>query len=164
MIGIINQWVRLTNRQFDDLKRPCTEFTEQFEGYYSSEFLAQSYYVVVMQMPVPAYQFLEDHGLTSLFNRDVAGLTLGDTYYLLPSVAKNLQVHFHELVHVAQWQRLGGEGFVTRYLQELKGVGYENMPLERMAYDLDAQYVAGGPATDVLNVVERQLDDQVRSF
>lgn len=107
-------------------------------------------------MPVPAYQFLADHGLTDLFNRNLAGLTLDNTYYLRPSVEDNLRIHFHELVHVAQWQHLGVEGFITRYLQELQAFGYDNMPLERMAYDLDAQYAAGGPIADVLKRVKGQ--------
>lgn len=157
MLEIISEWVRLTNQQFEYLRRPCTTFKEQFLGYFPESFLAQSYYVVVPQIPVPAYQFLEQHGLTDLFNRDVAGLTLGNTYYLLPSVENKLRVHFHELVHVAQWQRLGVEGFVTRYLQEIQRHGYESMPLERMAYDLDARYAAGGPTVDVLNRVQELI-------
>lgn len=157
MLEIISEWMRLMNLQFDDLRRPCTAFKEPFAGYFPESFLAQTHYVVVPQMPVPAYQFLEQHGLTDLFNRDVAGLTLNNTYYLLPSVENNLRVHFHELVHVAQWQRLGVEGFVTRYLQELQAVGYDKMPLERMAYDLDAQYAAGGPVVHVPDVVNERL-------
>jgi len=157
MMEKISEWMRLTNLQFEDLRRPCTTFKEQFRGYFPESFLAQSFYVVVPQIPMPAFQFLEQHGLKDLFARDVAGLTLGNTYYLLPSVEGNLQLHFHELVHVAQWQRLGVKGFVTRYLQELQAVGYDHMPLERMAYDLDAQYAAGEPVVKVPDVVNERL-------
>lgn len=156
MIDIISEWIRLMNRQFQDRRQPCTVFKERFSGYFPETFLANSYYVIVPQMPVPAYQFLADHGLTDLFNRNLAGLTLDNTYYLRPSVEDNLRIHFHELVHVAQWQHLGVEGFITRYLQELQAFGYDNMPLERMAYDLDAQYAAGGPIADVLKRVKGQ--------
>jgi hypothetical protein len=82
----------------------------------------------------------------------MSGLTLDNTYYMLPSVENNLRVHFYELVHVAQWQSLGVEGFIERYLQELQASGYEKMPLERMAFELDKRYVAGG---DIIDVIER---------
>lgn len=157
MIDMISEWVRLTNQQFQDRRQPCADFKEPFSGYFPEAFLAQSYYVVVPQMPVPAYQFLEQHGLTDLFDRNLAGLTLDNTYYLLPSVKNNLRIHFHELVHVAQWQKLGIEGFVTRYLQEIQRHGYESMPLERMAYELDARYAAGGPTVDVFNSVQELI-------
>ncbi|WP_152206983.1 hypothetical protein [Marinobacter changyiensis] len=154
MIEIISEWIRLTNQQFVPQRKPCTEFKELFAGYFPEEFLATSYYVIVPQMPVPAYQFLEQHGLTDLFNRDLAGLTLNDTYYLIPGAEDNLRIHFHELVHVAQWQHWGVEDFVSRYLEELTNYGYDKMPLERMAYDLDALYVAGGPVVDVPRIIQ----------
>jgi hypothetical protein len=160
MLAIITEWVRLMNQQFAMDRRPCTEFKELFAGYFPDAFLEKSYYVVVPQVPVPAYGFLEQHGLTTLFDRRLAGLTLNDTYYLVGEVADNLRVHFHELVHVAQWQQLGVEGFVCRYLEELRLYGYENMPLERMAYELDAQFVAGGPAVDVIGLVPRLGNSQ----
>jgi hypothetical protein len=64
MIDIITDWIWLTNQQFQDRRRPCTQFKELFAGYFSESFFAKSYYVVVPQMPVPAYQFLEAQGLT----------------------------------------------------------------------------------------------------
>jgi hypothetical protein len=33
--------------------------------------------------------------------------------------------------------------------------GYGNMPLERMAYELGARYVAGGPVADVLDCAQK---------
>jgi len=151
---VISEWVRLTNQQFVPQRKRCTEFKELFSGYFSEEFLAKSYYVVVPQIPVPAYQFPEQNGLTDLFNRDLAGLTLDDTYYLIPAVEDNLRIHFHELVHVAQWRHWGFEGFVSRYLEELTDYGYDEMPLERMARELDTQCVAGGPMVDVPSIIQ----------
>ena len=154
MIEILTDWIRLTSQQFQDRRRPCTQFKELFAGYFPESFLAKSYYVVVPQMPVPAYHFLETYGLTDLFDRDLAGLTLNNTYYLLPSVENNLRIHFHKLVHVAKWQRLGVEGFIERYLRELQASGYDKIPLERMAYELDKQYVYGWSIVDVVERVK----------
>lgn len=151
----ITTWVHWTNQQFEVQRRPCSEFKELFAGYFSEGFLTRSFYVVADQIPLPPKELLEEISLGGLFEQQLAGLTLGDTYYLLPSAADNLRIHFHELVHVAQWQHLGVEGFLTRYINELKSYGYDEMPLERMAYELDARYVAGGPVVEVLPMVQK---------
>ncbi|PFG54335.1 hypothetical protein ATG98_3560 [Marinobacter sp. LV10R520-4] len=153
-IEVIREWMRLTNQQFVPQRKPCTEFNDLFFGYFPEEFLATSYYVIVPHMPVPAHKFLVQHGLTDLFNRDLAGLTLNDTYYLIPTHENDLQIHFHELVRVAQWHHWGFEGFIARYLEELKNFGYDNMPLERMAHDLGGYYTAGDALVNVPRIIE----------
>jgi len=154
MLEVISEWMRLMNQQFIPRRKSCLEFREAFAGYFHEELLANSYYVVVPQGPVPVEQFLEQHGFENLFNRELAGLTLNDTYYVVPEVADNLRIHFHELVHVAQWRNLGVERFITRYLEELRSFGYDQMPLERMAYELDERYMAGGPVIDVEKTIQ----------
>lgn len=46
---------------------------------------------------------------------------------------------FHELVHVEQFRQLGIERFADLYVQGfLNGGGYDGIPLERNAYELEA--------------------------
>ncbi len=57
-----------------------------------------------------------------------AGMALGRGIYLLHHDSRILR---HELVHVAQYQRLGGiEPFLRRYLTECISIGYFDSPLE----------------------------------
>ena len=57
-----------------------------------------------------------------------AGMALGRGIYLLHHDSRILR---HELVHVAQYQRLGGiEPFMRRYLTECLTAGYLDAPLE----------------------------------
>jgi len=57
-----------------------------------------------------------------------AGMALGRGIYLLAGHSRVLR---HELVHVAQYQRLGGiEPFIRRYLAECLTRGYRHSPLE----------------------------------
>ena len=160
MLETIRSWVNETNRHFTPARRPCTDFTELFAGYFSEHFLARSYYVETSEVPLPPRELVGQWALEDLAGRTLEGLTLDDTYYLTPSAANNLRIHFHELVHVAQWQHLGPDRFIARYLEELTVHGYDRMPLERMAYDLDARFVAGGPVMDVHQVVREGLDTQ----
>ena len=60
-----------------------------------------------------------------------AGMTLGRGIYVLEGHARVLR---HELVHVAQFQRLGGiEPFMRCYLAECLTHGYHDAPLEAEA-------------------------------
>ena len=49
---------------------------------------------------------------------------------------------FHELVHVVQYRLLGVDGFVEHYVRGWldHGRDYYRIPLERQAYDLEAEY------------------------
>lgn len=50
---------------------------------------------------------------------------------------------FHELVHVAQYERLGVVEFAEKYVRGfLSGGSYEAIPLEMNAYQLDARFAA----------------------
>jgi hypothetical protein len=63
---------------------------------------------------------------------------------------------FHELVHVEQYRQLGLRDFARSYVDGfLNGRSYENIPLERQAYDLDARFSAGSRPFAV--------EDEVRS-
>lgn len=107
LIEMIETWIRQVNRQHESARQSCSQFTDEFDGYFAPEFLAQCHFVVTPSIPTPDKRLLNQLGLGGFFGESMAGLTLNNTYYLLPAVAKNLRVHFHELVHVVQWQQLG---------------------------------------------------------
>jgi hypothetical protein len=73
----------------------------------------------------------ERHGLGS---RMEAGRTMGHAILLKPWAADEPTLLRHELVHVAQMDRLGREGFLRRYLIELEMLGYARSPLELEAH------------------------------
>jgi len=162
MIQMLVEWMKLMNRQFEGDRRCCSEFSDTFAGYFPQSFLNETYYVVVPQIPMPATQFLESSGFADLSEQNPAGLTLGDTYYLLPTERSNLRLHIHELVHAAQWKLLGADSFLTRYRHELEHFGYDNMPLERMAYDVDKHYSSGRRPFDILEFVSGELGESSR--
>ena len=73
-------------------------------------------------------------------------LTLGDTIALarrhMPAPESVMPLLFHELVHVVQFQQLGIENFVRRYLEGWvnHGHAYDRVPLERQAFELEARF------------------------
>lgn len=91
--------------------------------------------VVLNAFPMPEDAELraeaERHGLGS---RTEAGRTMGHAILLKAWALDAPTVLRHELVHVAQMDRLGREGFLRRYLMELEMLGYAGSPLELEAY------------------------------
>lgn len=62
-----------------------------------------------------------------------------------------------ELVHVLQWQYLGSQNFIQRYLSEMQEYGYNDAPLEKMAYGLQGHYSSNGVPIDVPSFVRQNL-------
>jgi len=87
--------------------------------------------VILDEFPLPADRELrmaaEQIGLGS---RAEGGRTNGCVILLKPRTARNNSVISHELVHVAQQDRLGRAVFLRRYLTEMVIMGYARSPLE----------------------------------
>jgi hypothetical protein len=97
-------------------------------------------------------------GLGDFEGGDYAGITFLDTYFVRTDHVDSEPLHFHELVHVLQWQHLGLDGFISAYAAGLAGHGYRNSPLEVMAYKLQTYFESGQPPRDVTSYVRQQLD------
>jgi hypothetical protein len=82
------------------------------------------------------------------------GITFGNMYFVRPAASVEV-VHFHELVHVIQWTKLGFEQFLMTYGLGIIQYGYEQSPLEAMAYELQARLQHGHPLRNVVATVER---------
>jgi hypothetical protein len=119
-------------------------------GFYSSEFLKMAKVVEVERVPVPPLSALGLTGFGEFVSGNYAGITFLDTYFVQSGEALRESLHFHELVHVVQWQQLGAERFVMACaLGYLQGGGYRANPLEVMAYDLQDYFEKGVQPIDV---------------
>ena len=76
---------------------------------------------------------------------DTGGLTPGYGVTVRRDCANNLRLLAHEFVHVAQYERLGREGFLQQYFQQIAAHGYLNAPfeLEAEAKSVKAWHDAG---------------------
>ena len=140
MIKEIESWIDETIESHLSHRVSCKCFAMEFNGFYPIEFLSRSYYVVTEQIPKPDFPELRQAGLGDFIDRPLAGITYKDTYFIEKKHESDLELHFHELVHVVQWQALGASNFISRYISEIQQYGYEESPLERMAYGLQNAY------------------------
>ncbi|WP_077662992.1 hypothetical protein [Salinivibrio proteolyticus] len=74
-----------------------------------------------------------------------------------PQHQEKLEIHIHELMHTVQWCQLGGVGFLEKYVQEINEYGYDDAPLENMAYELGRSFKSGAAATDVVELVRQKI-------
>ena len=85
----------------------------------------------VSRIPLPAHprvkQLAKQAGLLS---GDTGGLTAGHGIIVRVRRADNLRLLAHEFVHVAQYERLGKEGFLEEYIQQIAAHGYLSAPFE----------------------------------
>jgi hypothetical protein len=61
---------------------------------------------------------------------DTGGLTAVYGVIVHRDCANNLRLLAHEFVHVAQYERLGREGFLQEYIQQIAAYGYQKAPFE----------------------------------
>jgi len=72
--------------------------------------------------------------LAALVSPTAAGITFGRGIYVRQDFWRRRDLIAHELVHVAQYERLGGvRNFLAQYLEECVRLGYLNSPLEQEA-------------------------------
>lgn len=158
MLAVIEEWISQTLTCHADRRVSCARFAADFDGYFSRDFLAGSYYVVCESLPKPNLPGLNELGLGPFLIMDADGITYMNTYFIKPAMEEKLDLHFHELVHVAQWQHLGAKGFIERYIRELLKHSYEHAPLEKMAYSLQRYFRAGhGKPVNVQEHVRTRL-------
>jgi hypothetical protein len=82
------------------------------------------------------------------------GITFGNMYFVRHAASVEA-IHFHELVHVIQWNTLGFDQFLLTYGLGIIQHGYEQSPLEAVAYELQARLEHRHPILNVVETVER---------
>src|SRR6185295_13323069 len=79
--------------------------------FYTPVFLESAYVVVVPRVPMPPLTGMGLPELADFERGNYAGVTYRNTYFVREDSAYNESLHFHELVHVVQWQQLGVDRF-----------------------------------------------------
>jgi hypothetical protein len=146
----VRQWIDALLLQHAAQARTVASFGFQRLGaYYPPALLENSKVVIVPEVPLPPLSDLGLGGFAEFENLDAIGITYKDTYFVIETHACDESLHFHELVHIIQWQLLGVDAFLAAYALGLMQHGYRCCPLEVMAYDLQKQFEACAPSFNV---------------
>ena len=148
------QWIRTSQATHRHGGRMLTEDEMQALGtFFQAPLLTRVRVaeVAVIENP-PFYADLQRLGMRiPLDFTNMAGITFDNTIVVSAQVGQGIpwiRLLFHELVHVVQYSILGIDEFINQYVVgwAANGQSYENIPLERNAYSLDARF-AGAPST-----------------
>ena len=92
----------------------------------------------VNQIPLPSEPSLRTAAqMIGLITMNTIGLTLKYGVFIRKDFWNDRKIVIHELVHVAQYERLGGIArFLQKYLQECISIGYPQAPMEQEAITL----------------------------
>lgn len=154
----VSDWISQTLVTHDAKAKSVVSFNfPRLPRYYSTDFLSRAKVVFVDKCPVPPLSAIGLSQFADFENMNASGITYLDTYFVLWHEAERESLHFHELVHVVQWQVLGTEKFLALYTQGLDEHGYRNSPLEVMAFDHEARFNANAPPYSVEVAVRQQL-------
>ena len=138
-LPIILKWIQQTLDAHAHERRAVSSFNfPRLPRYFSEGLLNTASVVPSDRLPVPPLSALGLRESADFENQPARGITYRDTYFLWCAVATDESVHFHELVHVVQWQVLGPRDFLLLYAAGLAESGYLDCRLEAMAYDISA--------------------------
>ena len=125
--------------------------------YFDHTSLEAARFIPIDRVPTPPLAAMGLDRFAAFEQGDFNGVTYLDRYFIKRPVVTEEALHFHELIHVAQWRLLGPESFLTAYANGLDEFGYENSPLEKMAYDAEAAFRRSSVIFDADKFVAERL-------
>ncbi len=155
----IRQWIdEFLNNHAEQARAVSTLGFTRLATCFPQELLECSKVVMVSQVPFPPVDRLGLPELAPVQHMSFAGITFKDTFFLQQDQTSE-SLHFHELVHVVQWARLGIDNFLLAYGVGLIQCGYERSPLEQMAYTLQRSFEDGRLTQELVRFIETRTDD-----
>lgn len=159
LAGFVASYIAEQREAFSKKAEPISpEYLQQLEAFFPAPLLA-GVKVVQGRAPEPGFYMLARMmGIRDLpaFS-DMAGITFQDIVVHVGPLSP--QLLFHELVHAVQYKHLGLDGFSSRYVRGfLSGGAYDEIPLEKQAYELEARFAASpSMAFSVEDEVNRRI-------
>jgi hypothetical protein len=106
---------------------------------YPNDLLQRARVVFVDKMEYPPMAQMGLPEFAGQEQMELDGITFDNIYFLRRGLTRE-SLHFHELIHVVQWQHLGLDNFLLAYGVGLAQFGYHDSPLEKMAYELQLEF------------------------
>jgi hypothetical protein len=130
---------------------------EQLALCFPKELLERTKVVEVARLPFPPVERFGLPEFAGMQQMQLDGITFKDTFFLRKGESSE-SLHFHELVHVVQWDRLGVDKFLLAYGFGLKQFGYKNSPFEQMSYTLQSSFESGDRSQRIVRAIEKLTD------
>ena len=146
----VKKWIIDYVREHSLEARSISDFHfSQLSQYYTKRILDATKIVIVDKVEMIPLARLGVPGFDEFEHLNASGVTYFNTYFIHKDYSRIESVHFHELVHIVQWNHLGIDRFLLLYGLGLKENGYRSNPLEIQAYELQEQFENSKDCFDV---------------
>jgi len=157
----VHQWIEDTLEANRTLAVPVIQLGfPQLRKVFPSDLLMKAKVVAITgKMPYPPLSSMGLPEFQEMENRPFSGITFKDTFFVKEDQAHSESLHFHEMVHVVQWDQLGVNNFLLAYGVGLMQFGYENSPLEHMAYALQEAFDHQKTPNGIVDIIRTKSDE-----
>jgi hypothetical protein len=159
ILPMVREWIESTLQKHSANTTPVSNLSfSRIESVLPVELLDKAKVVVVKgALPFPPLSRMGLPELSQMEDMEMAGITYKDTFFVRhPYQTESL--HFHELVHVVQWEELGADNFLLAYGAGFIQFGYHDSPLEKMAYSFQDMFVSGTLPADTVELIRQQTN------
>ena len=158
LVSDIQKWIVYKLAEHEAQMEPVAAARfERLNGYYPNTLLQRVRRVIVDQCPVPPLAVTGISQLAEIETWDIKGIPWDNTIFIRRDLADWDVVHFHELLHIIQWEHLGAERYLTAWAIGTITRGYRGNPLEEMAFRHQSRFEAGEKPYDVVSEVTAEI-------
>jgi hypothetical protein len=151
-------WIQKTLAAYENSAQPVTSMHfARLPLYFNHALLETAKFIAIDRVPMPPLSAMGLSRFLVFEQGNFNGVTYLDRYFIKRTVVGEEAIHFHELIHVIQWRLLGPEDFLGAYASGLDEFGYENSPLEKMAYNAEILFRRSSAIFDAEKFVAEQL-------
>jgi hypothetical protein len=156
----VRKWIDDKLEEYSADAKPVIELPFQcLKTVYPLELLERAKVVVIeKELPFPLLKGIDLPELTKMKKKGLHGVTYKDTFFIDKRHGSEI-LHFHELVHVVQWDLLKIDNFLLAYGIGLMQFEYKKSPLEKMAYSLQDDFKDGLLHMDTVDIIRRKTSE-----
>jgi hypothetical protein len=158
LLSDIQKWIGHTLAAHKAQMQPVAAAQlERLNQYYPKTVLQRVQRVIVDRCPIPPLAVTGIPQLTEIERWDIKGIPWVNTIFIRRDLAGWDAVHFHELLHIIQWENLGTERYLTAWAIGTVTRGYRDNPLEEMAFRHQLRFETDKTPYDVISEVTAEI-------
>jgi hypothetical protein len=159
LLADVKRWIVRMLAEYETQKQPIAEAQfEKLNEYYPTDLLQRIQRVIVDRCPVPPLDTSGIPQLAEIQNWDLKGIPWENTIFIRRDLADWDAVHFHELLHIVQWEHLGADQYLTAWAIGTITQGYRDNPLEEMAFRHQLRFETENTPYDVIRQVTAEIE------
>ena len=158
-LPFVREWIERTLKENQDYAVPVVKLDfPRVSKVFPLDLLSRAKAVVVTgKVPFPPLRRMGLSEFAQMENMSIEGITYKDTFFVR-HINQTESLYFHEMVHIVQWERLGVNDFLLAYGAGIFQFGYEDCPLEKMAYSLQAKFDNGNLPSNIVELIQQRTD------